>query len=623
LREKQALVIYADKPATLESTPADPPAKSFSAFDIKAKLNDSGMLEGHVETTIGGGDSEVLLRTAFRRTPFPQWKDVIQQISYASGFAGDASEVSASSPDALDVPLHFSYTYLRKDYPDWANRKIGPPLPLFGLPALGDDEDKLSAPIWLGAPGEHRFSSEVELPKGYSPELPKNIDSVEDFAEYHASNSSKEGVLITKRQLVIKLREVPIGEYAAYKKFSKAVSDDHDVSISLSSGKEVTGLRPYQDEIWQLPYSTNAEAARAYDDAREEYNRNDRAAAIASLNHGVTIDPKFTRAWLWLGDIYTLTGQHDLALQAYRKAVEIDPAQSVSYKPLGMLLTATSKFSEAIPVWQKLMSIAPQDPFGPTNLGFTYLQLKSYKEAAAAFDAAAKLQPDWAFLQMDLGICYLHTGPDDKALDSFKKTTALDPSSNMLNSVAYALADANKGLTEALEYAEKAVHDEEEVSNKIDLNTLKVGDLASAPALAAYWDTLGWVYFRLKNYDKAENYLESSWHLSLGGVQADHLGQVYEAQHDEKNAIRMYRMAIAIGSPKLQPALDLPKIRGRLGHLGGSPSASDNVYDMYKFKLPPLISGQGGRNSSCYFLPRQNHPDSRLRTYDLSVDQRS
>ena len=28
----------------------------------------------------------------FWRVPFPQWKDLIQQISYGSGFIGDVSE---------------------------------------------------------------------------------------------------------------------------------------------------------------------------------------------------------------------------------------------------------------------------------------------------------------------------------------------------------------------------------------------------------------------------------------------------------------------------------------------------------------------------------------------------
>ncbi len=44
--------------------------------------------------------------------------------------------------------------------------------------------------------GEVHFESRVELPKGYSPEIPGNLDLKEDFAEYHASYSVKDGTLI-------------------------------------------------------------------------------------------------------------------------------------------------------------------------------------------------------------------------------------------------------------------------------------------------------------------------------------------------------------------------------------------------------------------------------------------
>ena len=118
LRGKQALVIPEDKPPTLTVTPADPPSKASQTFKIEAKLSDTGTLEGKVERTVQGDDSEVLLRMAFRRVPMPQWKDLIQQISYGSGFAGDVSEVTASSPEKTDEPFHFSYQLQAQGLPE-------------------------------------------------------------------------------------------------------------------------------------------------------------------------------------------------------------------------------------------------------------------------------------------------------------------------------------------------------------------------------------------------------------------------------------------------------------------------------------------------------------------------
>ncbi len=107
LREKHALVIPEDNPPALMMTPVDPHTKASQTFKIEAKLSDSGTLEGKIERTVQGGDLEVLLRSAFRRVPMPQWKDLIQQISYASGFAGDVSEVTASSRRTPTSPSIF------------------------------------------------------------------------------------------------------------------------------------------------------------------------------------------------------------------------------------------------------------------------------------------------------------------------------------------------------------------------------------------------------------------------------------------------------------------------------------------------------------------------------------
>ena len=80
----------------------------------------------------------------------------------------------------------------------------------------------------------------------------------------------------------------------------------------------------------------------------------------------------------------------------------------------------------------------------------------------------------------------------------------------MFNNVGYELADRNKKLLIALEYAEKAVGQEEEASQKLKLSELGIEDLAHTSSLAAFWDTLGWVHFRMGNLDQAEKYLKSA-----------------------------------------------------------------------------------------------------------------
>ena len=106
----------AEKPGELITTPADPPSPGSQNFTIEGKLNQDGSLEAKVEDTIQG-ERAVTLRYAFRQTPQTQWKDLMQQISYALGYSGTVSDVTASLPEATSEPFHFSYSYHRKDFP--------------------------------------------------------------------------------------------------------------------------------------------------------------------------------------------------------------------------------------------------------------------------------------------------------------------------------------------------------------------------------------------------------------------------------------------------------------------------------------------------------------------------
>jgi len=99
----------------------------------------------------------------------------------------------------------------------------------------------------------------------------------------------------------------------------------------------------------------------------------------------------------------------------------------------------------------------------------------------------------------------------------------------LLNNLAYLYADElEENLLEAEKMAERAVQ--------------------LAPDQFAFWDTLGWVYFKLGKYEKAVAPL-------VRGAQLDpreaacpyHLGAVYEALKQPDQARQAYRRAAALG----------------------------------------------------------------------------
>jgi tetratricopeptide (TPR) repeat protein len=610
LRDKPALVMSGDKLIQLVTTAVDSPFPNTEAFKIDGKLDTNGSLEAKIEDT-SRGDSEVVLRAAFRQVAQPQWKDLVQRISYAMGFAGTVGDISASTPEAIGEPFHISYSYNRKDYPDWKSdqRFTVPGMPFF-MPPVRDDA---RYPVWLGPSLEAVSDSKVELPQGYKPQTPSNVDLKYDFAEYHASYSQDHGALIAKRRLLTKLREIPVAEFDDYRNFVKNMQNDVNqyVLTSSSSAPVASDLNaspsalflPSVRAIHELPESNSSDANRLEADARNEMASRDLQGAVSSLQGAVGADPKFTRAWVMLGQLLLAQMQVDQGMEAFHKAMAADPEQPAIPKVLGWTLMAKSQFEEAITVWREYMKAHPDDDDGPTNLGSCFVHLKRYSEAAEAYESSLKISRNPAGSQARLGAAYLRAGERDKAGAAFSKLADVDPQGSTFNDAAYEMANADLKLPLALDYAKKAVQSVEKQSEDITLTSLKVEDLKNIFLVSAYWDTLGWVDERMSNLDEAELYLRASWRLTQDGVVAGHLCHLYKRTHRNELAIRMCRMAIyrmpitgSVASSEFATEMDaaqenLNNLTGRPVKSKNSVDASDEVIREREFKLPRFLPG--------------------------------
>ena len=607
LRDKRALVIPKEKPAELVSTPADLPYKTTQLFNMKAKLNDSGVLEGSADFS-ARGDLEYLLRAGFRAVPLPQWKDLAQRISFSMGFGGDVSDVTASSPEKTDEPFHFSYKYVRKDFGDWPNHRIVAPEPMVSLPGPKDEEMLPLGPTWLGPSIDVQFHSELELPSSYQPVLPAAIHLKRDFAQYDSTYEFKDGKMICERHVQTLMREVPAAEREQYKEFAKTVQEDYGVFIPLlsrsgtSAATSQTRSGPENIEaLRNLPDSGNEEALRLENSARDAVAKNDVQSAISSLYRAVAADPQFTRAWVFLGTLLLSQKQDDAGTDAFHKAMAVSPELPAIPKTLGYSLMAADHTEQAIPVWQEFMKKYPDDADGPANLGSCYMRLMKYPEAASQMEVAVKIRPDRPNLQMNLASAYLKAGEREKAAAAYRKVAEMDAAGDYLNDVAYYMADADLSLPLALEYAKKAVRKAEEESQKITLQELKKEDLQNIFTLSAYWDTLGWANERSSDLEAAERFLQASWRLTQDGVVAGHLCRLYERTHQAASAIRMCQMALyrlPLGRLALsQYKLESDAVQATLDHLTsrakpkGTGAPSDAVIQERTFKLPRFLTG--------------------------------
>jgi tetratricopeptide (TPR) repeat protein len=296
----------------------------------------------------------------------------------------------------------------------------------------------------------------------------------------------------------------------------------------------------------------------------------DNASAITALKYAVSLDSTFSRAWIELGWVYSAAADKPSALNAFQKAVEANPSQIVPYKILAYDYAFLGNRGDAIATWQKLKTIAPDDPDLAPTLGGLYMAAKRYPEATSLFEAAAKANPSDAFAQLRLGMVRLRSHHTDQGMEVMHKALQIDPGAEMLNDVAYEMAEANTNLTEALVYSQQSIKEAEERSQKVDFQNIQKADLQLPLALTAYWDTLGWIYFKMGDLARAESYLAPAWQLRQEGLVGDHLGQVYEKQKKLSAALHMYNLALE-ANPRLE------ETPSRMRNLAKVPLSSNRV----------------------------------------------
>ena len=544
LRDKQALIVPAEGPAKLVQTPKDPPFRPYDHFSADATLDDAGTLVSKNQMTFRG-DKEVIFRSILRQAGPAKWNDVMQSVMSNLGFAGTVSEVSAGSPDATDTPFQITYNYNRKEYSDWANRQITPPMPPFIIPNVPDDK-KTTKPLKIGSPQEMLYQTTLRLPAGSAPALPVAVDLHENFADYHAAYSFADGTIHAERRLTTKVTEIPVAQIEAYREFVKAIVDDEDTYIPLRGGSSVssTSIAAPRDS------QGTPEALAFIREMQNAAQRGDAPAALDAAQHAVDADPRFSLGWLVLGSMQVTMRQEDQGVASIKKAIALNASDPTRYEPVAAELVKMHREQSAIEIWRALETARPGDANPPVKIAEILLQRKQYSDAVKELEPVARQNPKEVPVLMMLGQAYLDLPAKeskDKGAEFIVRAADMTHDAKSLSDAASALADNGVHLDDALRYAQDALRQTESATAKISLNNLTLADIRSMPAIAADWETMGWVQYRLGHLDAAEKYLNASWKLTQSPVAASHLGQVYEKEGKKHDAALAYSHALASG----------------------------------------------------------------------------
>lgn len=315
---------------------------------------------------------------------------------------------------------------------------------------------------------------------------------------------------------------------------------------ALDSLKKAEGIAP---EAIQIPYNRALifEAQGRYDEAIQTLNtlltksakpngnyspadRNNRAVFLERLGmiyreSGKTQAAIDTfRKVLDLGQENAARG-YDQIIETYRETKNWNQATAVAQEAVGKLpqnrdlklvlagqLADQGKGDDAIAQVKSMLKGGPDDREVWIALSQIQSRLKRWPEAEESITKAMSLstkQEEKDYVNFLLGSMYERQKKYEQAEETFKKVLANDNSNaTALNYLGYMLADRGVRLDEALGYIKRAVELE--------------------PQNGAYLDSLGWVYYKMGNYDLAEaNLRKASEKIGNDGTVQDHLGDLY------------------------------------------------------------------------------------------------
>jgi tetratricopeptide (TPR) repeat protein len=212
-------------------------------------------------------------------------------------------------------------------------------------------------------------------------------------------------------------------------------------------------------------------------------------------------------------DVYRDAKMFDKAVEVSQKAVAASPKDRDLKVMLAGELVDEGKSDEGIAMAKGMLDNTDSDRQVWLALGNMYTRLHRWKEADEALTKASAMttkKEDKIYLLFLRGALADREKHPEQAEPFFRQALDLDPSNAMtLNYLGYMLADKGIRLPEAVKLIRKAV----------DLE----------PMNGAYLDSLGWAYFKLGEYEMAEDNLRKAVERDQSDPTVhDHLGDLYE-----------------------------------------------------------------------------------------------
>ena len=320
------------------------------------------------------------------------------------------------------------------------------------------------------------------------------------------------------------------------------------------------------------------------------------AQATAYGKRAAELDNQEPSTYVALGQIHEMTGNHDLAVEEFRRAITLDPRNAEAIAGLATSFQNGGHYAEAEAAYQKAIALRPDDWKGYNDLGIFYWSTGRPRDAIVQFNRALELTPDNAWPYTNLAMAYMDLD-DPKMLDAaesaLKKSIAIDPTYGAYANLGYLYAQEHRfpesvaaslaalklndryyaawdNLTAAYEW----LH-EDEKANEARAKTIAILEKAvqTNPQYAEGQATLAALYAKNGLKDQALDKIHISLALSPDNSYVLSLvADAYELLGDRRTAIRYLEDALARGLSRGQLTED-PEIQGVISDKSFRPPA--------------------------------------------------
>ena len=617
LRNSRALVVSQWSSASLRTLPQEFPFPVQYRVTVEGQIDSRGTLDAKVELQTRG-DLEVLIRSINDRVSQEQLSESADSIlTRTNRFLYGAyryTDFKVANPTDISTPVKAQFHATGK--PVFVDQKatrtqvmdavayglMRQLMSLKLLPTINADLDSRSdhqqAQIELNGPRSYSLDLKLaftELPESDLPS-PKEFHLKQEFGEFQSRDLWEGSTFRSSKSLDLSVATLPASDSAGFAGFVKKITDAFPEPAKQKIESKSSSAAA-KSQLATNKYFATPEAQDLYNRGEEEFKRKNWANAVEAYASATKADPHFPDAWRELGRAHMYARQHADAEPAFRKYLELAPNDRLAYLNMAWVLFNERKFEEDRDLMLKRVAAAPDDGDALFRLGVAYLALHQPQEAVPVLERSVTQFPRYLAAHMALARAYLENHQDLLAQSSLRKAVAIDGNENTLDSAAYMLSEHGVFLDLAEEWSQRSVDVVEKELNDLILTNLQSSTWGLVAKISHYWDTLGWISFKLGKIDSAEKYVLAACQIDDESPLNFHLGRIYQTQGHSNEAIELYLSVLKAAPPNGSLSEDAKEARRRLGELVGEAQVEDRLKQFHRSSTPvrtASVANSGG-----------------------------